>query len=255
MTSAAVVAQMAQEKAAEEDSSLGNDSLPRITTAGATATEDGKIQLHGNPFRTTPEVFCKVCRLPRLLYPTTGKNSQPPEPGKQYCSKHPYIDKEGFDIYGKSLNAPILKKKVGKDKDKDKDSKSTKNDPSPDPSESPNEDSGSKAEAMVMPTGKCPNCIRYFAYHRIARHLNSCMGIGGRKSSQNAKAKLTESTPRDSRAGTPKPLGVGGPKKRKVDRGSEDDEEEKTPVIKKIKKGEKKKGAVMGKGKAVKEVE
>jgi hypothetical protein len=109
---------------------------------------------------------------------------------------------------------------------------------------------------MVMPTGKCPNCIRCFAYHRIARRLNSCVGIGGRRRSQNTKAKLTESTPRDYRAGTPRPTptGVRGLKEGKVDRENEDDEEEKTPVIKKIKK-KKKKGAVVGKEKVVKEVE
>ena len=251
MQSAAIVAQIAQEKVAgdldTETSSLGDTYVP-VTTAGASATEDGKILLHGNPFHTTPDLLCPVCRLPRLQHPTCGKNSETPQSGIAYCAKEPYIDRKGCDIYGKSL---ILAKPTKTKPDKDvKDTKS-KAKPSPDASDShsgtpaPTKESD-KPEATSIPTGKCPNCVRYMAYTRIAAHLDRCM-FSERQSSKNARAKMNTSTPRDSRAGTPKPAVT---KKRKLTLGSDEEIDEKTPKKKK-KPAPKKNGDATSKSKAV----
>ena len=252
MQSAAIVAQIAQEKAARDvdrENSSSVDTYLSIDTAGALATEDGKLLLHGNPFLTTPDLLCPVCRLPRLQHPTSGKNSQTPEPGKAYCAKEPYIDRDGCDIYGKSLSLAKPTKNAKPDKE-GKDAKS-KAKPSPDGSDSP---SGSplptkesdKPEATSIPTGKCPNCVRYMAYTRIAAHLDRCM-FTERQSSKNARAKMNTSTPRDSRAGTPKPAAT---KKRKFEKGSDEEIEEKTPKKKK-KPAPKKNGDAVSKTKAL----
>ncbi|MCJ1475538.1 hypothetical protein MMC13_004201 [Lambiella insularis] len=233
MQSAAVVAQEAQEKALEEDPSFG-EAYQSITTSGATVTQEGKIKLHGNPFKTTPEVLCPVCRLPRLLYPTTGKNAQTPEAGKEYCAKQPYIEKTGCDIYGKSLTLemPPKNKKVVKEKDSKAKQENVENSESPEGVPA-NGKASDKPEASITPTGKCPNCIRYFAFTRIAAHLDGCMGLSGRQARKNAMAKMSSGTPRESRATTPKPPINNNAKKRKVEQGSDDQEGEDTPKKKK----------------------
>lgn len=239
MQSAAIVAQEAQEKALDGDPSFGM-AYHSIDTAGATVTVEGKITLHGNPFKTTPEVLCPVCRLPRLLYPTTGKNAQTPVPGKEYCAKQPYIQKAGCDIYGKSLTLelPPKNKKVVKDIKPKRGS--TENSDSPEGIPTNGKASG-KPEASITPTGKCPNCVRYFAFTRIASHLDGCMGISGRKAKKDAADKISSGTPRESRATTPKPSTNNNGKKRKLDKASDDDDDDdeetpkkkKKPVIKK----------------------
>ncbi|MCJ1435670.1 hypothetical protein MMC27_005045 [Xylographa pallens] len=251
MQSAAIVAQIAQEKAkTEEDASFG-EAFQSITTAGASATEDGKIYLHGNPLYTTPEVLCPTCRKPRLLYPTTGKNSQTPEPGKDYCSKKPYIQKDGCDIYGRSLDL----KDAPKNKKSGKDSKTK--DPSPDNSEKSdgsrtNGKASGKLSVVTVPSGKCPNCTRYLALNRIASHLERCMALGGRQSSKNAMIKMSsQGTPRESRASTPKPAATKTVKKRKLEKGSDDETEEATPQKKKKKPVIKKAGDTGPKSKAL----
>jgi len=224
MQSAATIAQAAQEKASEEEPPTG-EALQVISTAGATAQEDGTIYIHGNPFKTTPEVICPICRLPRLQHPVTGANSQPPEPGRAYCSKQPYIDKPGCDIYGHSLDLEKATKKKAAKVTK------AKNDPSPDDSKSPSPTSKDNDKSTTLPTGKCPACNRYLKYSRFAQHLSSCMKVGGRHASINARGKIKDAaTPRDSRASTPK---IGVTKKRRLDKGSEDDEDESTPKKKK----------------------
>ena len=251
MQSAAIIAQAAQEKAkSEEDASFG-EAFQSITTAGASATEDGKIYLHGNPFLTTPEVLCPTCRKPRLLYPTTGNNSQPPEPGKDYCAKRPYIQKDGCDIYGRSLEL----KELPKNKKSGKDSKTKE--PSPDNSDRSNESrtngkASGKQSLATIPSGKCPNCVRYMALNRIAAHLERCMALGGRQSSKNAMIKMSsQGTPRESRASTPKPAASKTLKKRKLEKGSDDETEEATPQKKKKKPVIKKIGETGPKSKAL----
>lgn len=251
MQSAAILAVKAKDKAKAE--APPGEEVGRITIEGAMITEENKIVLHGNPLSTTAETICLTCRLPRLNYPTTGKNARPPDPTKKYCTKHPYIDKDGFDIYGKPLTVekPSKKKAAAKQKANDSRSGSESGNNSP---------TGKKEKGTAMPSAKCPTCPRYLYFNRIAHHLERCAGIAGRQSSRNAMAKLNSGTPKESsRASTPKPgsqpstqsksNGSQGtnPKKRKKGSDDEEDESEKTPVKKK-KTGLGKKD---GKGKAV----
>lgn len=232
MQSAATIAQAAQEKATKEADSTA-EALQTTITAGATAREDGTIYIHDNPFKTTPEIICPVCRLPRLQHPVTGANSQPPEPGRTYCTKQPYIDKPGCDIYGQSLvTDKITKKKVVK-------AAKAKNDPSPDDSKSPSPNDKDADKSTTQATIKCPHCPRYMKHSKMSQHLSGCLGIGGRHASINARGKIREAaTPIESRGSTPKP---GNPKKRKMDKESDDDDDESTPKKKKKKPVSKKK--------------
>ena len=251
MQSAAIVAVGAKEKA-KADAPPGEETGP-VTTAGATITEENKILLHGNPLGTTTEALCLTCRLPKLYYPTAGKNARTPDSSKKYCTKHPYIDRDGYDIYGKPLavEKPSKKKAAAKQKANDSRSGSDSGNDSP---------TGKKEKGTAMPSAKCPKCPRYLYFNRIAHHLERCAGIAGRQSSRNAMAKLNSNTPKESsRASTPKPgsqtsnpgktNGSSGTniKKRKKGSDDEDDEGEKTPVKKK-KTGL---GKKEGKGKAV----
>ena len=260
MQSAAILAQETKDRAKAE--ALAVEELDSITTVGAIITEDDRILLHGNPLNTITEILCPTCRLPRLNHPETGKNSRPPDPSKKYCVKHPYIDKEGCDIYGMSLTLekPSKKKATVPNKQKPNDSRSG----SESPGGSPNGGhADKKPAATTVPSGKCPNCPRYMAFTRIAQHMDRCMGFSGRQSSKAALSKMNSGTPRDtSRASTPKPSGpqgsaagpgsssqgTGNTKKRKLDKGSDNEEEEseKTPMKKK-KTGTGKKGGKVGK--------
>src|SRR6186713_1655969 len=186
MQSAAVLAQQTKDKAKAESSTNGEESAPiALTVPGATITEDDRILLHENPLRTTPTLLCPVCRLPRLRHPTTGKNSQAPDSRTEFCTKHPYIEKEGCDIYGKSLvlEKPSKKKAAAAAKPTKGDSRSG----SESPTDSPNPNKhDAKPAATTVPSGKCPNCPRYMAFTRIAQHMDRCLGLSGRSSSKNA---------------------------------------------------------------------
>ena len=218
MQSAAVIAHQYKEQAAAEASD-GEDTLP-ITTPGASIAKDGKTYLRGNPLSTTAEVLCSNCRLPRLRHPVTGKNAREPETGREYCAKQPYIEKEGCDIYGNSLDL----EKPNRNPKGAKDAKSKKKaDESPDGSQSNSLPSSKPSDKPTsIPYGKCPNCSRYLAVTRIAQHLDKCMGISGRQSSKNALSKMNTGTPRDSRATTPKPQ-LPNTKKRKAEKGTDDE--------------------------------
>lgn len=252
MQSAAIVAVRAKEKAKAD--ALPGEVVGPITSAGAIITEENKIVLHGNPLTTTSENLCLTCRLPRLNYPTTGKHSRTPDSSKKYCTKHPYIEKDGYDIYGKPLAVEKPSKKKAAAKQKTNDSRSG--------SESGNNSaSGKKEKGTAMPSAKCPTCPRYLYFNRIAHHLERCAGIAGRESSRKAMAKINSNTPKESsRASTPKPgsqtsaqartNGSQGTNAKKRKKGSDDEEEEgeKTPVKKKRTTGLSKKE---GKAKAV----
>jgi hypothetical protein len=182
----------------------------RTETEGAIVEPDGKIYLKGNPLKTTPTVYCPQCKLPRLLYPTTGFNSRPPpDPNAQYCSHRPYIVKPGHDVHGNPFATDKVsnrgKKKKQQQEEKEKESFASS--PSEDPSTPLNSSfkSNGAPEKVSFPTMKCPNptCTRYLLSSRIAHHLDKCLGITGRQSSRNAMTKM--STPSDSRANTPKP--------------------------------------------------
>ena len=231
MQSAAILAEQAKEREGGEEHKASNDG--DHTYSGATVEDDGKIYLHGNPLRTTTDILCPRCRLPRLLYPSTGKGAQQPEPGKEYCSKQPYIEKPGCDIHGKSLvmENPSKKSKAAKDAKKQAEASPDQDNSDSDNGGPSNGKTSNIPAATTVPTTKCPNCPRYMAFSKIAGHLERCMGIGGRQSSKNAMVKMNSNTPRDSRSGTPKP--TVNNKKRKLEKASDDEDDEPTPQKKK----------------------
>ena len=227
MQSAAILAQQNHEKT-QDLLSEGIERQPE-TRSPACTIEGGKIYLVGNPLKTTTEILCSTCGLPCLQYPVTGKGSRIPESGKEYCAKQPYIAKDGCDVHGKSLTIekPSKKSKAAKDAKK-------QIEPSPDGSESPsatppNEKSFDTPTATSIPSTKCPNCPRYMAFTRIAQHLDRCLGLSGRQSSKNAMTKMNTSTPRDSRATTPKLPPPPLIKKRKIEQSNGDETEASTP--------------------------
>ncbi|CRK41652.1 hypothetical protein BN1723_018855, partial [Verticillium longisporum] len=87
---------LAEKLASDASESSTPDSKPdvRIETDAA-IYEDGKVTLKGNPLKTTKDILCPRCHLPRLLHPTDGKGARKPDPGVVYCKKVPYIDKPG----------------------------------------------------------------------------------------------------------------------------------------------------------------
>ncbi|MCJ1369282.1 hypothetical protein MMC20_000492 [Loxospora ochrophaea] len=215
MQSAAILAQKSEQTENSEEAEDGSKASARLT-------EDGKIHLQGNPLKTRPEIICPNCKLPRLLYPTMGKGSRAPEPGKEYCPSHPFIDKPGFDIYGKSL-ADVKPKKRSKASQESK-KQASPNSSGTNPDSPQNEKSADTPVASQIPSTKCPSptCPRYMSFTRIAQHLDRCLGISGRQSGRDALTKMNSGTPRDSRAGTPKPMA----KKRKLEKPNGEDSAE-----------------------------
>lgn len=157
------------------------ESKVRVETDGA-IFDGGKVYLKGNPLSTTKEIICPHCRLPRLLYPTTGVGARPPpDPYREYCSKHPVINKPGVDVNGNpfATDKPNPKKK--------KHNVNTNNNtPGSSPPTTP--DGSFKQhvpEKVSFPTVKCPNCPRYVVVTRVAQHLDRCLGLSGRGASRN----------------------------------------------------------------------
>lgn len=254
MQSAVIIAEKAAAEAAATAATIvnGNDSAADplssspstsavITTPGA-IVKDGEVYLRGNPLKTTPEILCPNCKLPRLLL--TGSGSQPiPDPSKEYCAKRPFISKPGHDIHGNAFatDKPVTKttkppRKIGNGKASDTkqtppSSSDTLTASPPDGDQNnpsiPPEQQKEQVAPITFPNVKCPNCPRYLIVTRIAQHLDKCLGLSGRQSSRNALKRLTE-TPRDSRAGTPSASGVG---KRKY--AEEDTDEDDAPTKKK----------------------
>lgn len=162
----------------------------------------GKVFLKGNPMRTVKEHVCPDCRLPKLMYPTTGANSLPaPDPHVEYCTNVPMIDLPGHDVHGKLFAVmPNPKKKKG-----DRDS-----------------------TIPEIPTTKCPICPRYFVMTRLAQHLERCV-CGGRTGGRNK-------TPTDGGASNGNSPGSSAPKRPYAD----EDEESPSPTKKKKLNGPKK---------------
>lgn len=214
----------------------------RIETDAATY-EAGKVTLKGNPLKTTKEILCPRCHLPRLLYPTDGKGARKPDPSVIYCKKHPYIEKPGYDIYGQTWVAPgpgrgkkkkDLEKKLGDD--------SPGMTPTPDSKERP-------PNVLSFPSATCSKCKRCILVTRLNNHMGSCIGNSGRNASRaaaqkisnggsNANSQNNDNTPPSSQKGTPAPGGGGGggtgsraasPRKRDADE-MEDDYEESEPA-------------------------
>lgn len=214
----------------------------KVTTPGA-IYDGGKVYLRGNPLVTTKEILCRRCRLPRLLYPTDGIGARAPDPGKEYCAKHPYIDKPGHDVYGKpfpSHNGKAPKKrKINPEAQRESTPAGLEsNTSSPPEIITPGRPTTETAGGNTFPNVNCPICEKSIVVTMVARHLESCLGIGGRQSSRNAMARMNKQngnggTPLGSKRGTP------APEKRareELDNDDDDDDDELEETLKKRKR-------------------
>lgn len=213
---------------ASESSTPDSKSDVRIENDAA-IYEDGKVTLKGNPLKTTNDILCPKCHLPRLLAPTDGKGAQKPDPSIIYCKRHPYIDKPGCDIYGQSWVAPG----PGRGKKK-KDVEKTET-----PEQRP-------ANVLSFPSATCSKCKRCILVTRLNNHMGSCIGNSGRNASRAAAQKLNgnsqnDSTPPSSQKATPGPGSrASSPRKREAS-DDDDDDSESSPKKKKLKQNNTKK--------------
>ncbi|KAI9711021.1 MAG: hypothetical protein M1820_002459 [Bogoriella megaspora] len=239
----------------------------KLDTPGA-IYDNGKVYLRGNPFKTTPEIICPACHLPRLLYPTVGRNSRPPDPTKQYCTRHPFVQKPGHDIHGQPFSTEADNKPPSKKKDKDllkstlsqQQSRSEK-DGTPTSSQGDDQEGntagadgsgkltgpGSRSAlapkpANYIPWQTCPTCKRSLLITRFAQHMEKCLGIGGRQSSRAAMAKMSGKGEGSSAAGTPMGSRGGTPVPNSKDGGEDED----TPPKKSKPKKKDKEGKAAG---------
>jgi len=221
---------------ADPPSPSEKNTLPqKVETDAATYTNPGsegdpEVCLKGNPLKTTMEIRCGRCKLPRLLYPTDGVGARKPEPGKEYCKKRPYITKLHFDIYGQTF-VPEGPGRGKKKKDfvhpaiEQAAKEGTPNGSQDSPNESPSAEGPIKP--LSIPHSKCMHCNAFLPIKRMNNHMLKCIGGGGRDSSRNALLKMKNgnsngTTPPTSRAGTPAPVGKdakskNSPKKREAD--------------------------------------
>ncbi|KAF7542829.1 hypothetical protein G7046_g10105 [Stylonectria norvegica] len=234
-TARAMTAAIRVEKlAADASESSIHDSKPdvRIETDAA-IYEDGKVFLKGNPLKTTKDIVCPKCHLPRLLYPTDGKGSRKPDPSIIYCKKHPYIDKAGCDIYGQSWVGPGPGR--GKKK-KDMEKKADGTMDSPQPEQRP-------PNVLSFPSATCSKCKRCILVTRLNNHMGSCIGNSGRNASRAAAQKMSngnsqnnDSTPPSSQKATPQPGSrAASPRKRDASEEEEDSDNSNTHKKKKLK--------------------
>lgn len=204
----------------------------RIETEAA-IYEEGKVYLKGNPLKTTKEILCPRCHLPRLLYPTDGKGAQKPDPSIIYCKKHPYIEKSGYDIYGQTW-VPTGPGRGKKKKDMEK--KLDPNDPSS-PAAGEGDAKGRPPNVLSFPSATCSKCKRCILVTRLNNHMGSCIGNSGRTASRAAAQKISnggsnngsqnnDNTPPGSQKGTPLPGSrAASPRKRNGDEFDEDADE------------------------------
>ena len=228
----ATTAAIRVEKLASDSSeSADPDVKPDVRVeTDAAVYEDGKVTLKGNPLKTTTEILCPRCHLPRLLYPTDGKGSRKPDPSIIYCKKHPYIDKPGYDIYGQTW-VPQGPGRGKKKKDMEKkllpDGASDSGGVTPTPEQRP-------ANVLSFPSATCSKCKRCILVTRLNNHMGSCIGNSGRNASRAAAQKISngsngnsqnDNTPPSSQKGTPLPGSrAGSPRKRDGDEFDEDEE-------------------------------
>lgn len=215
-----------------DDSSISEDTPQRTwETAGATYV-NGEVFLKGNPLKTTKEIRCGKCGLPRLLHPTDGVGARKPEPGVEYCKKRPFIDKPYHDVYGQTFvpEGPGRGKKK-KDmvnplkaqtaKEGTPTGSQDSSAPSPPAGEGP-------AKPIQFPHAKCHNCNTFLPIKRMNNHMVKCIGGGGRDSSRTALWKIQNGNGNGSQNGTPppgsrhstptpgNPRGKGSPNKREA---------------------------------------
>ncbi|KAH0558604.1 hypothetical protein GP486_004744 [Trichoglossum hirsutum] len=180
--------------------------------------EDGQFYLKGNPLETQQDIICVRCGLQRRM-----SHSEAQDPNKKYCKRLPFLNKPGFDIYGR----PFLLEAGGSNRNgKEKDVAAARaladqaSTPGSfeSPATTPPDGTASKtaSEAPVkapkkpqIPLLACRNCNRNIACNRFASHLKSCLGLGsrrrgGRDASQGA-SQNAYTTPCGSKTGTPMP--------------------------------------------------
>ncbi|KAL1859525.1 hypothetical protein VTK73DRAFT_7569 [Phialemonium thermophilum] len=246
MARATTAAIRVEKLAADASDSSTAEARPDVRVeTDAAIYEDGKVMLKGNPLKTTKEILCPRCHLPRLFYPTDGKGARKPDPSVVYCKKHPYIEKPGYDIYGQTWVAPGPGR--GKKK-KDMEKKLEANGDSP--VVTPTSDSKERPpNVLSFPSATCSKCKRCILVTRLNNHMGSCIGNSGRNASRAAAQKISnggnnsngnDNTPPSSQKGTPIPGSrAASPKKRDVDEFDEDVEESDptNPKKKKLKHG------------------
>ncbi|KAJ8108123.1 hypothetical protein OPT61_g8389 [Boeremia exigua] len=224
-TQAESIALAALEPASQKAGATSQPAIPVAETSAA-KYENGRVLLKGNPLKTTPEIICPHCKLPRLMHPIMGKGMQNPDLTKEYCMLYPWVQRSGHDVYGNPFPTDMAKSKKERElikqqqKNADKESVGT-------PGSQDTEMTGDTKEIKLNTGGKpasyipwhtCPNCKRSLLITRFAQHLEKCLGISGRQSSRNAMAKLVGqngtgsglgNTPLGSRMGTPNPGSQG----------------------------------------------
>lgn len=253
-----------------QNKNANGPSSSAVPTAETTAAkyENGRVYLKGNPLKTTPDIVCPHCKLPRLMHPIMGKRSQTPDLTKEYCKLYPYVQERGHDVYGNPFPTDMAKSKKERElikqqaKNAEKESVGTPNSQDTDMAGA-GESQGKEIKlntggkpASYIPWHTCPNCKRSLLITRFAQHLEKCLGISGRQSSRNAMAKLAGSqngngngsgvgnTPLGSRMGTPAPGSQGDVTSTKskgkgvspVKKMGDDDEDENETPEKKLKK-------------------
>ncbi|KAF2741112.1 ribonuclease P complex subunit Pop1 [Polyplosphaeria fusca] len=203
-------------------------SGPPTAETDAAKYENGRVYLKGNPLKTTPDITCPHCKLPRLMHPIMGKGMQNPDLSKEYCMLYPWVQRQGHDVYGNPFPTDTAKTKKEREllKKAEKDSVGTPGSQDTDiAADNPSQSGGFNKlntggkPASYIPWHTCPNCKRSLLITRFAQHLEKCLGISGRQSSRNAMAKLAgqngngtaSGTPLGSRMGTPAPASQGDP--------------------------------------------
>lgn len=244
--------------------------LPQLPTAETDAAryENGRVFLKGNPLKTTPDIVCPHCKLPRLMHPIMGKGMHQPDLTREYCMLYPWVQRSGHDVYGNPFPTDMAKSKKEREllkqqqKQQDKESVGTPgsqdtdiNQQDPSQGKEIKLNTGGKP-ASYIPWHTCPKCKRSLLITRFAHHLDKCLGISGRQSSRNAMAKISGvngtgsglgNTPIGSRLGTPAPGSQGdgpipkskakgiSPMKNLRDNADDEDGENETPEKKKKK--------------------
>lgn len=206
-----------------------NNSQPSVPAADTHAAkyENGRVFLKGNPLKSTPEIICPHCKLPRLMHPIMGKGMHNPDLTKEYCMLYPWVQRPGHDVYGNPFPTDMAKSKKERElmkqqqKNAEKESVGTPGSQDTDMAGGEGQSKEIKLNtggkpATYIPWHTCPNCKRSLLITRFAQHLEKCLGISGRQSSRNAMAKLSGqngngngsgvgNTPLGSRMGTPAP--------------------------------------------------
>ncbi|CAK7218580.1 hypothetical protein SCUCBS95973_003536 [Sporothrix curviconia] len=236
-TAAIRVETLAAEAAQDLAGATGESKPEGLHETDAALYQSGEVTLKKNPLKTTPDILCPRCHLPRLLHPTDGRGAHKPDPNVAYCKKHPYIDKPGCDIYGQMWVAPGPGR--GKKK-KDFDKKvsaaihaATTGIEGTDEKGSANGTTEQRPpNVLSFPSATCSKCKRCILVSRLNNHMGSCIGNSGRNASRAAAAKISGSgsgngngrdsamadhTPPSSQKGTPLPSSQGSPRKRDAD--------------------------------------